>query len=415
MSTSGFSPQPIPHRGITLQPGTLRVILALTLILHLTGTGHGQAAAETVDSFVHDFGVVPAGGEVRHAFTVTNNGTVPMDLTEWTSSCPRAHILSHPRRIPAGASGEVEIRWLPRETGPAVHTLSLQTAHAAQTALRFQLKGTVQPDHSTGQEAPVGSDPPGAWLTRTLGKPDPALLRSVEALKTGSPASQRTLFVDTRSLPDYEQCRIPGSLHAPLHSLKTKEFLKTAPLILVGKGPHYGGMEPECDLLRSRGFTVSILEGGIRAWKGGGQILEGDGCTDERLNILSPVELFEARHDENWLLINAARSQQAEGRRLLPHAHPLPRTENREELLQQLKSLGGPQPGGGPLTVVLFDDDGSTIASLAKMLSKSEFAQTLYLEGGIESYRGFLERQPALFSPPGSPTRKAQVPCTTCP
>ena len=75
---------------------------------------------------------------------------------------------------------------------------------------------------------------------------------------------QEIMLIDVRKEADFERCRIPGSLNIPLHTLKTKAFLKSKPLALINKGYNSGTLEKKCLRLMEAGFTdVSFVIGGL--------------------------------------------------------------------------------------------------------------------------------------------------------
>lgn len=258
-----------------------------------------------------------------------------------------------------------------------------------------------------------GADLPSreSWLTGGARQPDPAILVSAEALLREDPMGRETVLLDIRGQADVDQCRIPGSLHIPLHAVRTKEFLKPRRLVLVGRNGLDEREESECVRLNNEGFMASLLDGGISAWSAAGRPVEGDGCQAGSLNTISPVEWLASRRDERWLLVNACRSKQSDGLRLIPQALILPDPEN----LDVLRSLIGQRAAGRPVTLLLFDDDGSDIPRLAQALSKSTLPRVLFLEGGINHYQAFLERQAALFDAQRSSSRKASSSCASCP
>lgn len=252
---------------------------------------------------------------------------------------------------------------------------------------------------------------PESWLTGVAREPDLPILVSAEALLREDPMGRETVILDIRGQADVDQCRIPGSLHIPLHAVRTREFLKSRRLVLVGRNGFDEREEAECARLNTEGFIAFLLDGGISAWSAAGRPVEGEGCQAESLNAVSPVEWLASRRDDRWLLVNACRSKQSDGLRLIPQAVILPDPEN----LDVLRSLIGRRPAGQPFTLLLFDDDGSDIPKLAQALAKSKLPRLLFLEGGITHYQAFLERQAALVDAQRSSSRKASSSCASCP
>jgi 3-mercaptopyruvate sulfurtransferase SseA len=59
--------------------------------------------------------------------------------------------------------------------------------------------------------------------------------------------------------------------------LAAKAFLRARPIVLIDTGRAYAHLEGLCRLLRAAGFAeVSILDGGLNAWRAQVGALEGD-------------------------------------------------------------------------------------------------------------------------------------------
>lgn len=83
------------------------------------------------------------------------------------------------------------------------------------------------------------------------------------------------LLVDVRDAEDYAAFRIHGSINVPLFALKTKTFPSDEALVLIDRGDDPSSLEKEYAFLRSKGWRVSILNGGLARWKSDGFPLEG--------------------------------------------------------------------------------------------------------------------------------------------
>ncbi len=256
-------------------------------------------------------------------------------------------------------------------------------------------------------EAPI----PESWLAGSVRMPDPSMLISPSFLIAENSPDRAPVLVDVRDQADFDRCRIPSSLRIPLHAIRTKEFLTTKHVVLVGGAVLDEREEAECARLRSEGFLAFVLDGGIPAWVSAGGPLVGEGCLNGRHETISASELFASRHDGRWLFVNACRTMQNDARRLIPQALPLPDPEN----LHQLEAFVGRYPKERPITLMVFDDDGTDIPLLARRLEKSSLPRALFLDGGIIQYRGFLARQATTLEAHRSSTRKAFAPCTDCP
>ncbi len=87
---------------------------------------------------------------------------------------------------------------------------------------------------------------PEELIARKLKKHDPSLAISVEAVRYKLKRNQKLTLVDVRSRQDFERLHIPGSINIPLYAVKTKTYLKSAPVVLVNEGFRYVELENEC-------------------------------------------------------------------------------------------------------------------------------------------------------------------------
>ncbi len=117
---------------------------------------------------------------------------------------------------------------------------------------------------------------PTELIARSLKKHDASLAITVEAVLYKLRQNQQLTLVDVRSREDFERLYIPGSVNIALFVVKTKTYLKSAPVVLVNEGFRYAELEDECRRLAKRGFKVSILDGGLPAWQRKGGQLTGD-------------------------------------------------------------------------------------------------------------------------------------------
>jgi len=61
-------------------------------------------------------------------------------------------------------------------------------------------------------------------------------------------------LIDVRSDSEFSSFRIAGSINIPLHQIKTKEFLKKLPVVLVSEGRNTSQLEMACKELELSGF-----------------------------------------------------------------------------------------------------------------------------------------------------------------
>ncbi len=393
--------------------------LFLIVVFHLVdllGTPWiASAGANRVAAATHHFGLVSAGQEVRHAFTIRNKGRETLCIRNAVSSCRCVQVLSYPLEIDPGEAGVLDLRWTPTESGKAIHEILCETQNSSASPLRFVLTGLVR-----GEIPPLRADPhraeiPAVWVTRVVRRSNPALFISVESLFRKPLRNDGTCLVDVRPLKDYERCRIPGSIQIPLFALASREYLKPSHLVLIGHGYDSGKLERACARLIASGFRATVLEGGIAAWVKKGRPLEGNVMGEERFIAVPLADFFEERHWGPWIFVNTCVKEKAEGDRLIPQAFSLSQREEPREFVQQVQELLKNQEKRNPRFLLIFDDNGDAASRLASMLRQAGLGNVFFLEGGIAGYRKFLEQQ-LQVSGPASPGKKGGLrQCVSCP
>lgn len=371
--------------------------LSLIVVFHLVDLlgipWIASAGANRVAATTHHFGLVSAGQEVRHAFTIRNKGRETLCIRNAVSSCPCVQVLSYPLEIDPGEVGVLDLRWTPTESGKAIHEILCETQNSPASPLRFVLTGMVR-----GEIPPLRADPhraeiPAVWVTRVVRRSNPALFISVESLFRKPLRNDGTCLVDVRPLKDYERCRIPGSIQIPLFALASREYLKPSHLVLIGHGYDSGKLERACARLIASGFRATVLEGGIAAWVRKGQPLEGNVMAEERFIAVPPGDFFEERHWGYWIFINTCVKEKAEGDRLIPQAFSLPQSDEPGEFVSRVQELLKSQEERNPRFVLIFDDNGDAFPGLARMLRQRGVGNIFFLEGGVAGYRKFMEHQ----------------------
>jgi rhodanese-related sulfurtransferase len=253
-----------------------------------------------------------------------------------------------------------------------------------------------------------------AYAYAELKERDPALVISVEKVLQKLKEKREIILIDVRNSKEYEQFRIPGSINIPLFAIKTKIFLKTKPLVLINEGHSYSQLEQEGRSLRDSGFTVSILNGGLHHWKQKGAPLEGDVFAQRELNKISPQIFFTEKDYENWIVIDVSQSEESEAYNLFPHGIHIPYSDEPEQFISKLKDIIGKRTGDPFLSILICDENGEHYEKIEKLIQKASINSVLYLKGGIEGYRTFLQQQVSIWKGKGN-TRKTVKKCTSCP
>lgn len=115
-------------------------------------------------------------------------------------------------------------------------------------------------------------------------------------------------LVDVRSKQDFDVFHGDGAMNLPMEAVRTKAFLKTQQVILVGNGRAERDLYALCGELKAAGFSrVKMLQGGMLSWAV--ERLPGIGTSPPpgTLALLSPEELrLAAGFDANAVLVPPA-------------------------------------------------------------------------------------------------------------
>ena len=212
-------------------------------------------------------------------------------------------------------------------------------------------------------------------------------------------AKGNLLVVDVRNAPQFEQYRIPGSLNIPLSFVKTKQFLKRRPFVLVNEGRTSGTLEAACKELRAAGFKqAGVLRGGLAAWRGAKGAVEGDLLAQRELRHMRPGELAAEGGYGDWIVLSLANVPSEELRRFVPQAVPLAVRDDAQLAAAVKSAVAKRTRKGGESKVLVLDDDGSRMERIEYLLQGQLAQPAFVLEGGLAGYRQFWTEQAAIWA-----------------
>ena len=118
-----------------------------------------------------------------------------------------------------------------------------------------------------------------------------------------------TVLADIRPAADYAAYHINGAMNLTAPALRSKRFLKTKTVVLIGDGLVERELYADCARLKASGFKqTKVLRGGLPVWLSSGQAVLGRPPDTTKTALLGPVELWaEARFDANLMLVAANR------------------------------------------------------------------------------------------------------------
>lgn len=118
----------------------------------------------------HDFGQVPQGTPIEHAFEVSNEGGAPLTLIDLRAACDCAVTLEGPPDLPPGGHAALRLRCdTTAVAGPLRRTVTVQTNDPERRTALLSVTGTVALE-AVAEPARVylGTLPPGTADARRV-------------------------------------------------------------------------------------------------------------------------------------------------------------------------------------------------------------------------------------------------------
>lgn len=285
--------------------------------------------------------------------------------------------------------------------GQVPATAKNNTANQAnQTTEANKVNDTSSPD-SFGQKAKL-YDASFAISVKTV----------LYRLKKG----RKITLVDVRSAADFERLKIPGSINVPLFAVKTKPFLKSNPLVLVNEGYGYSPLEMECRRLKKAGYKVSILDGGLPAWRRADGALLGDLFALQDMKRVSSQTFFKEKDYDNGLVVDISSNRTKDSKQLIPSAVHLPFSDKlngknvvsfRKKLRQIAKDKNRPFS-----SVMIFDQDEAQYEQIQALFANSGL-NIFYLKDGLVGYKNYLHNLTLSWQPREARTKRSAK-CSDC-
>jgi rhodanese-related sulfurtransferase len=202
---------------------------------------------------------------------------------------------------------------------------------------------------------------------------------------------KKNLLIDVRPDQVFEKYFIPGSISLPLHTLKTKGFIKFKKIVLVHQGFQYRVMEKECRRLRENGYEVSILEGGINRWHQLGGAVQGNPLALKTINWIEPKVFFAEKDYADLLVFTMHTAQSYIDLNLIPYSVELPKQDIKNTLLKEIRKSSSSSP-----VILIASQDGRIELKTEKAIDKAGIPNLFFLNGGLNAYQLFLKKQAIL-------------------
>lgn len=209
---------------------------------------------------------------------------------------------------------------------------------------------------------------------------------------------KRPLLVDVRNPDDFSAYWIPGSLNISLYALKTQAFLRRTPFVITGSGRTSKALEQACVELRKQGYKVSVLRGGLDAWRSRNYPLDGNGAAQNDLNKMSPAEWFEERLYQGWQVLVVGRAGGlTESARLFPGKVTVGMSLTKATFLAAFRRVLLRKPASEMSRILIVSETGADYPKFEAWIGQLGGAKVFYLKGGLQGYATFVNAQVAMI------------------
>lgn len=190
----------------------------------------------------------------------------------------------------------------------------------------------------------------------------------------------RTLLIDVRPKTS-TGARINGALKIPLRDLKSKAFLKSRHILLVGDGYHFSELLKTCQTLKQkyRFRSVSVLKGGADAF------LQDKSFQRQ---LISPRLFFQMAAERQWLILQLSQAELPVQADQNSAGNGITYYQNKQDLLAKIKIFEQTADKTKLTGILLSESDATTWKK-----AKDSTALPIYvLQGGMEAYAAHIRK-----------------------
>jgi len=213
----------------------------------------------------------------------SNALATPVRVVAVSTSCDCLSVAERPTLLEPNAVATLTVAARPTESGLVHYAVFLELEEPRQL-LMFTLSGQVYEATEAASSQPVA----GMLVTAT-------------ALRDQMAGQAPPLLLDLRPQSRFVLGHIPGSLNLPLHEIRARPHLYRRAAVLLDEGDDSFRLAAEAVALAARGKTsITVLAGGLRAWRQAGGTLEGLQPESATLFELDPADAAPTRGDPGW-------------------------------------------------------------------------------------------------------------------
>lgn len=355
-------------------------------------------------AFVHDFGELNGPEGVIAEFTITNPADVAVTMTELEISCDCVQVLSYPGALAAGQTAVVTVRLMPYGTDSINQYFILKTDMEG-LIFTFELRGTLSKPVTFAPKKIEGVTIPSLIFAKRYFTLNPENSITVAQLSTVEKAkSTKVFFIDVREPDTCSLAGVTNPMAIPVHQIKTKSFLRSGKVVIIGYGFDTFMIEHEVEKLKKYNYDAYMLTGGAAAL---GQARAKEVAPSPCYTI-SADDFFTTGSFDGRLVINIDNTHMVNDdvQYWIPSAQSIAGTNYNQEIRKTI-SLSKAQEA---LEIVIFNKDGKEYP----VLDKTGITGTIFfLEGGLDAYKAFLKNRALLLDESDSKIFK-QTKCRSC-
>lgn len=330
-------------------------------------------AARANPAEVFQFGTAELNSQLPHRFLLANTNDAPVMIQAVVPSCDCIHVTNWPASVAGGATGAVEIVFIPDKVGQVDYRVFVKIASSNPPELEYAIQGVVTSAPASRRERD--------WQLYLDAKAADDLVHN----------PGHAIWVDVRSSTAHMQARIANSIQMPLYAVKTKGFLRERKVVLVDEGCGSPAVENETRRLRAAGFQdVSIWHGGLNAWQRQGGLLEGPAAAT--VAQVPPAALAAVIPAPDWLVVAVNGDAPPD----LPESVALPLDPARPDAFADaLNAVTEARPHVATVLILAASaGDSQAIGKLADRIN----ALVFYPEGGRPAWEAHLNMLSAIHS-----------------
>ena len=355
----------------------MRLLILLFLSVQLYG-----ATIEPVG-----LGVVFKDEDVALDIVFVNKTPKPTVISQVTSSCDCLKLLAEPGLVASNETKVLPFSYRSAAVGRVAVTVQVMSGQAAEPLITYVVAGYVAEKD---------------WI--------------VSAGQILTNKETEVVVVDVREPDKFSQDHLPRALNIPAFALRGRTELRSKRVVLMDEGASPDRLLEKVKELRDRGFAqVSMLRGGLVAWKQQGGATTGTAASEKLPVQLLPAEFMHAQ--------SVSRCRVIELLAVVPPAldawpFPVASVKDIRTVLADLEAISS-----GVETVLIIAPDIQTAARIEAGRSKKSSVPVFYLKGGRTALAEFINQQKSLKMSgqevtqmrPSTRHSRAAVPgCGTC-